>query len=81
VVDAAARGRGVATTALGLLTAWAFRELDSVRLELLISVDNPGSKRVAEHNGYRYEGTMRSVFVKPGLWEDTEMWSRLATDP
>ena len=80
VVHPAARGRGVATVALERLTAWAFSELDAVRLELLISAENPASKRVAEHNGYHYEGTLRSLFVVPGRWEDSEIWSRLSTD-
>ena len=80
VIHPAARGRGIATVALERLTAWAFRDLDAVRLELLISTENPASKRVAEHNGYHYEGTMRSLFVVPGRWEDSEIWSRLATD-
>jgi RimJ/RimL family protein N-acetyltransferase len=80
VIHPAARGRGIATVALERLTAWAFGELDAVRLELLISTENPASKRVAEHNGYQYEGTMRSMFVVPGRWEDSEIWSRLATD-
>jgi RimJ/RimL family protein N-acetyltransferase len=81
VIHPDARGRGIATAALARLTAWAFEELDAVRLELVISAQNPASKRVAEHNGYRYEGTLRSLFVVPGRWEDSEMWSRLATDP
>jgi RimJ/RimL family protein N-acetyltransferase len=80
VTDRAARGRGVATQALELLTAWAFEELDAVRLELLISSVNIASKRVAERTGYAYEGTLRSLYVKPGVWEDSEMWSRLAAD-
>jgi len=80
VVHPDARGRGIATVALERLTAWGFSELDAVRLELLISVDNKASKRVAEHNGYHYEGTLRSLFVMPGRWEDSEIWSRLSTD-
>ena len=81
VIHPDARGRGVATAALSWLTDWGFRELDAIRLELVISTQNPASKRVAEHNGYRYEGTLRSLFVVPGRWDDAEMWSRLATDP
>ena len=80
VVLAEERGRGVATDALRLLTAWAFAELDAVRLELMISVENEASKHVAERCGYVLEGVLRSVYVKPGRWEDTEVWSRLATD-
>ena len=81
VVLAEERGRGVATEALRLLTDWAFAELDAVRLELMISAANEPSKRVAERCGYVREGLLRSVYVKPGRWEDTEVWSRLATDP
>jgi RimJ/RimL family protein N-acetyltransferase len=75
-----ARGRGVATQALGLITAWAFAALDAERIELYISVDNPASKRVAERNGYRYEGTLRSLYFKQGARADTEIWSKLPSD-
>jgi RimJ/RimL family protein N-acetyltransferase len=80
VTAPAARGRGVATEALRQLTEWAFRELGMERLELLISVDNPASKRVAERAGYVREGVLRSLWFKQGLRDDTEIWSRLATD-
>jgi RimJ/RimL family protein N-acetyltransferase len=80
VVAPAARGRGVATEALGQLTEWAFAERDMLRLELLISVENAASKRVAERCGYVREGVLRSLHVKQGRHEDTEIWSRLATD-
>jgi RimJ/RimL family protein N-acetyltransferase len=76
-----ARGRGVATEALRQLTAWAFEELGMLRLELMISVDNGASKKVAERCGYRREGVLRSAYVKQGRREDTEIWSRLPTDP
>jgi RimJ/RimL family protein N-acetyltransferase len=79
-VAPAARGRGVATEALRQVTAWAFAELGLFRLELLISVENAASKRVAERCGYVREGVLRSLYLKPGLREDTEIWSRLATD-
>jgi RimJ/RimL family protein N-acetyltransferase len=81
LVAPAARGRGVATEALRQLTQWAFAELDMLRLELMISVANPASKRVAERCGYVREGVLRSFHFKQGLREDTEIWSRLATDP
>jgi len=81
VVASAARGRGVATAALGLLTDWALEELGAERLELRISVDNVASKRVAERCGYVRDGVLRSLYVKEGLREDTEVWSRLPGDP
>jgi RimJ/RimL family protein N-acetyltransferase len=81
VVLPAARGRGVATEALCLLTAWAFSELEALRLELLISVDNHASKRVAERCGYVREGVLRSLHLKQDVRVDTEIWSRLPSDP
>ena len=80
VVAPAARGRGVATMALRLLTEWALTELGALRLELLIGVTNDASKRVAERNGYRFEGVLRSLHFKQGMREDTEIWSRLPGD-
>jgi RimJ/RimL family protein N-acetyltransferase len=76
-----ARGRGVASEALRLLTDWAVRELDPLRIELQISADNPASKRVAERAGYVYEGTRRSAHFKQGIRQDLEIWSRLPDDP
>jgi RimJ/RimL family protein N-acetyltransferase len=81
VVSPQARGRGVATRTLELLTDWAFSELDALRIELWISAGNAPSKRVAERAGYRYEGTLRSFHFKQGIRDDFEVWSRLATDP
>jgi RimJ/RimL family protein N-acetyltransferase len=80
VVAHSARGRGVATEALRRLTAWAFG-LGMFRLELMISVDNPASRRVADRCGYVREGVLRSLHFKQDRREDTEIWSRLATDP
>ena len=79
VVAPAARGRGVATEALRELTEWALAE-GMLRIELLISVDNGASQTVAERCGYTREGVLRNAYVKPGRREDTEIWSRLATD-
>jgi RimJ/RimL family protein N-acetyltransferase len=79
VVAPSARGRGVASEALRRLTEWAFGE-GMLRIELLISADNAASKKVAERCGYVREGVLRNAYLKPGRREDTEIWSRLATD-
>jgi RimJ/RimL family protein N-acetyltransferase len=80
VVAPDARGRGVATRTLELLTEWAFSELEALRIELWISAGNEPSKRVAEKAGYRHEGTLRSYHFKQGRRDDFEIWSRLASD-
>jgi RimJ/RimL family protein N-acetyltransferase len=76
-----ARGRGVATEALRLLTDWAFRELAAERIELRIAAENTASQRVAERCGYVREGVLRSTYFKNGIRQDTEIWSRLPSDP
>jgi RimJ/RimL family protein N-acetyltransferase len=80
LVAAGARGRGVGTAALRLLTEWGFTERGLVRLELMISVGNEASKLVAERAGYVREGVLRSLYVKEGVREDHELWSCLPSD-
>jgi RimJ/RimL family protein N-acetyltransferase len=75
-----ARGRGIASRAVALLTRWAFDELDLVRLELRIDVENPASESVARRAGYRLDGVLRNVHVKAGLRCDLGVWSRLSQD-
>ena len=81
LVAPTARGRGIATEALRLLTDWAFQELGAERIELKIAAENPASQRVAERCGYLREGVLRSTYFKNGVRQDTEIWSRLPSDP
>jgi RimJ/RimL family protein N-acetyltransferase len=78
VVGPAARGRGVATRTLQLLTEWGFSQLGMKRIELWIDTSNTGSKRVAERAGYVLEGVLRSVWFKEDIRRDFGIWSRLA---
>jgi RimJ/RimL family protein N-acetyltransferase len=57
-VAAAARGRGIATRAVRLLTDWARTELGLTRIEILPHKDNAPSRRVAEKAGYRDTGEL-----------------------
>jgi RimJ/RimL family protein N-acetyltransferase len=75
-----ARGRGVATEALRLLTDWSLTTLGALRIELLISPKNEPSRRAAIRCGYVREGLLRSLHVKEGVREDTEIWSHLPGD-
>jgi ribosomal-protein-alanine N-acetyltransferase len=80
VVGPAARGKGVATRTLRLLTDWGFSELGLERIELWIDVINPGSERVAERAGYLREGVLRSYWFKEDIRCDFGIWSRLRSD-
>jgi RimJ/RimL family protein N-acetyltransferase len=81
IVAPAARGRGVATEILRLLTRWALAEVGAQRVRLIVDVDNAASHRVAERCGYVREGVLRSLHLKQGVRMDAVLWSRLATDP
>lgn len=75
-----ARGQGVATRAVRLLTTWCFEELELMRLELRINPRNDASVQVAVANGYHLEGLLRSVHLKGEERNDVGLWSRLSTD-
>ncbi|MGI8461189.1 MAG: GNAT family N-acetyltransferase, partial [Solirubrobacterales bacterium] len=47
-----ARGRGVASRAVGLFAAWALDSLPIERVELLTDEENSASRRVAEKAGF-----------------------------
>jgi RimJ/RimL family protein N-acetyltransferase len=77
-VAASARGNGVCTRALRLLSRWAFDELELQRLELITDPDNVASQRVAEKVGYRREGVLRAHLRHPdGRVRDSVMYSLL----
>lgn len=81
MVAPGARRRGAATTALLLITRWAFDELGCARAYLHINKGNEGSRKVARRSGYTYEGLLRSTWLKDDVRVDTEVWSRLPGDP
>ena len=77
-VAAPARGRGVCTRALRLLSRWAFEELELQRLDLITDPDNVASQRVAEKAGFRREGVLRShLRHTDGRVRDSVMFSLL----
>jgi RimJ/RimL family protein N-acetyltransferase len=83
----AARGRGIAPSALAAVSVWAFAPperggLGLRRVELVHSVANPASCRVARKAGFLYEGTLRESFrYADGAWHDEHLHARLHSDP
>jgi [ribosomal protein S5]-alanine N-acetyltransferase len=55
-----ARGRGVCTRALRLVSRWVLQEHGMERLQLRADEQNPASKSVAEKAGFTREGVLRS---------------------
>ncbi len=80
-VAAPARGRGVCTRAVRLVSRWALEELDLQRLELITDPDNLASQRVAEKAGFRREGVLRAHLRHPdGRIRDSVLFSLLPGD-
>jgi RimJ/RimL family protein N-acetyltransferase len=55
-----ARGRGLTTRAVRLVSHWAIAELGAQRLQIRADVENVPSCRVAERAGFSFEGVLRS---------------------
>jgi RimJ/RimL family protein N-acetyltransferase len=80
-LDPTFRGQGYAAEALSLVTEWAFRDFDVVRVQLVTHLDNGASQRVAESCGFVREGVLRAWEPVKDDQPDLVMWSRLASDP
>jgi len=77
-VEASARGRGICTRALRVLSRWALDELELQRLDLITDRDNVASQRCAERVGFRREGVLRAHLRHPdGRIRDSVMFSLL----
>jgi RimJ/RimL family protein N-acetyltransferase len=80
-LSADARGRGLASRAVRLVTDWAFSDLGLQRAYLFIDPSNEVSQRVAERVGFSREGVLRSHLVLKGQRMDCVAFGRLASDP
>jgi RimJ/RimL family protein N-acetyltransferase len=79
-LDRGARGRGIATEALDLVTKWAFRDHAIMRVQLVTHPDNDRSQRVAQRCGFAREGVLRAWEPVKDDQPDVVMWSRLVSD-
>jgi len=75
---AEARGQGICTRALRLLSRHALDGLELQRVDLITDPDNVASQRVAEKVGFRREGVLRAHLRHPdGRIRDSVMFSLL----
>lgn len=73
-------GRGIATAATTLVARYGLTELGLVRLEVIMSVENLASKRVAERAGATYEGVLRNRLFLHGVAHDAHSFSITSVD-
>ena len=76
----AARGSGVAPRAVTALSRWAFCEIGFHRLELVHSMVNAASCRVAAKAGFAAEGIQRSAALHADGWHDMHLHARISGD-
>jgi RimJ/RimL family protein N-acetyltransferase len=78
-VRADARGRGVITRAVVLVSRWAFAKGRVARLQLRADVENHASRRAAEKAGFTLEGVLRSTHwnERLGRRQDHALYSLL----
>ncbi len=71
------RGKGYASEALKLYTAYVFETRPIRRLELATSSENIGAQKVAKKCGYTFEGINRKVCYIRGVATDLHRYSIL----
>jgi ribosomal-protein-alanine N-acetyltransferase len=72
-----ARGRGLGTRAVRLLTGWAFDTLGFERVEMTTTPDNTATRRLAAALGFAEEGVMRERNLERGRRVDVVMFAAL----
>jgi RimJ/RimL family protein N-acetyltransferase len=77
----AARGRGVATEALVLLTDWAFAELRLGRVQVFLAPENVVAHNLAKRTGFQHEGILRSYWEHGDGRLDVIVMARVPGDP
>ncbi|XOV88337.1 MAG: GNAT family N-acetyltransferase [Pseudomonadota bacterium] len=75
-----ATGNGFATEATLGLASFALSQLDIERVEIIMSVANTASKRVAERAGAVFEGKLRKRLRLHGECHDAFLYSLTRTD-
>jgi RimJ/RimL family protein N-acetyltransferase len=75
-----ARGRGIATEMLRMLTDWAFAALGLGRVQVFVAPENVAALGLAERAGFRREGVLRSYWEIEGARLDVAVLARVPGD-
>jgi RimJ/RimL family protein N-acetyltransferase len=70
-------GRGSASTAVQLLSQWAFQHTELNRLEIVVAVENTRSRRVAEKAGAKLDAILGYRLIIDGRPSDAALYSLL----
>jgi ribosomal-protein-alanine N-acetyltransferase len=79
-LDAAVKGQGLMTEAVGRLCTYAQDDMGLHRLQAGCLPENRASHRVLEKNGFHAEGIARGYVKINGVWRDHVIFSKLADE-
>ena len=79
-IRSSATGQGIATEATRALAAFGLTRLQKIRVEIIMSVENEASRKVAENAGAKYEGILRNRLLLHGRCHDAHSYSILRSD-
>lgn len=79
-LSADARGQGIASQAVRLLSRWAIETMNLARLQIGTNRANLASQRVAEKAGFKHEGILRSWREIRGQRADEVHFSLIPSD-
>jgi ribosomal-protein-alanine N-acetyltransferase len=74
-VSKAHRGKGIATQAVKLITAYAFGVMDIICIQALVLNKNPASMRVLEKAGYVKQAVFKQSVIKNGEVLDEHVYA------
>ncbi|GGH22287.1 GNAT family N-acetyltransferase [Mucilaginibacter phyllosphaerae] len=73
-------GRGIATEAVRLVTAYTFTNFDIICIQAAIFSKNPASMRVLEKAGYTLQGVLKQSVIKNGEVMDEHVYIAYPTN-
>ena len=79
-VRSGASGNGIATTAALMVARFGMESLKLIRIEIVMSIHNKRSKRVAEKIGAQYEGILRHRLLIHEEPHDAYLYSLIPED-
>jgi len=69
--------QGIVSSAVKLVTEYAFKKLKVLRVYAQIFKQNKASSKVLEKNGYKLEGVLRKDHVKDGKFVDLKIYAKV----
>jgi RimJ/RimL family protein N-acetyltransferase len=72
-------GQGIMSQAVKLVTEYAFKNLDIIRIQAGVLSNNPKSMRVLEKTGFTKEGILKQAIIKNGIILDEHVYAIVTT--